>query len=649
MDETNDIADNRSMVSSLSQATDDPPARTSEHANSPNHDESSQVTLLARNPEQKLDFQSTKAPRPSRWKRFIFDTWLPEVAMISMSAVLLIAIAAVLEAYDSNPMPKLPYGLTLNAIISILATLSKSCLISVVASAISQLKWCWIQSRRRTLRDLQLFDDASRGPLGSLAMLFEVRTWSFTTIGALIILVATLFDPFVQQILTSPGRWTSRPSDSAVAPRAMKFPVDNQLDLMPTINSGVYSNTGQFERDPTCPSGNCDWPPFESVGWCSKCINATSLASLSGCDLKFNKTDLSDRPCSVGLGYGDSFNFTIKASANPFGGYILSFPTEAIWGMNGVFDEDTYPLFDLGFQHEPLGVGSPVLVLGHVSLQFGNNVTAGRTAGIPDPNQGVRVGSATQCAISLCSQSYSISVHDGITSTKKDSLNWGKFYIDKLGGEEPVIWSPYGGNLNMTKTHEGIEDTERLAFGPIPRYWDPLVATLAGTGDVQLSWQHTNPADNRSALHWVELDGGGMTGPVKFPSKELETIFKTNLTFVAASVAASLTALGLDMGNSSVSGTVSSEQIFASVRWEWIILPVLLVASGLLFLVVTMSLSRHRGVRLWKSSLLALLYHGFEEPCSIPVAEDVSGMETAARSTTTRLRDSASGRSVLGT
>ena len=40
-----------------------------------------------------------------------------------------------------------------------------------VAAAIGQSKWLWFQDDSRILQDIELFDDASRGPLGSLRML----------------------------------------------------------------------------------------------------------------------------------------------------------------------------------------------------------------------------------------------------------------------------------------------------------------------------------------------------------------------------------------------------------------------------------------------------------------------------------------------
>ena len=81
------------------------------------------------------------SPRTSWWARVFSDTWIPEFLSLVASAACIIAIAGVLYSYDGSASPEIPYGITLNAIISILATTSKSLQLFAIASAISQQKW----------------------------------------------------------------------------------------------------------------------------------------------------------------------------------------------------------------------------------------------------------------------------------------------------------------------------------------------------------------------------------------------------------------------------------------------------------------------------------------------------------------------------
>ena len=94
-----------------------------------------------------------------------------EVLAILISDLTLLAIVVILRKYNNRPIPRLPHNVLLNFVISTLATVSKSSLLLVVASAIGQFKWLWISDRHRPLRDLQVFDEASRGPLGALKLL----------------------------------------------------------------------------------------------------------------------------------------------------------------------------------------------------------------------------------------------------------------------------------------------------------------------------------------------------------------------------------------------------------------------------------------------------------------------------------------------
>lgn len=106
-----------------------------------------------------------------RWTPLILNTWLCEILAIIFSFACFIAITCVLWVFNDKPPPDFAYGFTLNAIISILATASKSSLIYVIGECIGQLKWIWFyQKEKKRLYDMDLFDNASRGPLGSFAL-----------------------------------------------------------------------------------------------------------------------------------------------------------------------------------------------------------------------------------------------------------------------------------------------------------------------------------------------------------------------------------------------------------------------------------------------------------------------------------------------
>lgn len=101
--------------------------------------------------------------------------WIPEIAGILASASLLIALTILLAIYDDKAVFDWK-GVTLNVVVSVLSTSSKSALLFSISELISQWKWIIFASTRRPLMDFQRIDAASRGPLGSLKIIWRYRT-----------------------------------------------------------------------------------------------------------------------------------------------------------------------------------------------------------------------------------------------------------------------------------------------------------------------------------------------------------------------------------------------------------------------------------------------------------------------------------------
>lgn len=98
---------------------------------------------------------SHQTPTANWFYRTTLDTWIPEILALFISAASIIAITGILWSYNKTRSPELPYGITLNAIISILAVASRSMLIFTVSMCIGQLKWCWYHERKRKVEDIQ--------------------------------------------------------------------------------------------------------------------------------------------------------------------------------------------------------------------------------------------------------------------------------------------------------------------------------------------------------------------------------------------------------------------------------------------------------------------------------------------------------------
>jgi hypothetical protein len=163
----------------------------------------------------------------------MYGSWTWEIISIIFSMLCMAAIVGVLLVYHSRPAPTLPTGITLNALISLLATILKAAMLVSVASCISQSKWQWF-CRPRKLIYFNILDEASRGPWGSLDLLWKTRRPSVVGLGALITIFAIGVDPFMQQIISYPARSVETGSSSLA--RAQMYDTGFSLDQCKSTN-----------------------------------------------------------------------------------------------------------------------------------------------------------------------------------------------------------------------------------------------------------------------------------------------------------------------------------------------------------------------------------------------------------------------------
>jgi hypothetical protein len=173
--------------------TSDPPLQihttTAEQSATQNCSATSQIVVLngdRNSPEESTHKEGngispeaciTEKPlqRRDHYIQAAIDHWLFEALALWLSSVSLAAIVIILVVHVNRPLPRWPLSITINALISVFAVIMKSALLVPVASAIGQSKWYWFGGRPHPLADIQVYDDASRGPWGSLLMLFSIR------------------------------------------------------------------------------------------------------------------------------------------------------------------------------------------------------------------------------------------------------------------------------------------------------------------------------------------------------------------------------------------------------------------------------------------------------------------------------------------
>ncbi|KAI1846948.1 hypothetical protein JX266_006823 [Neoarthrinium moseri] len=623
------------------------------HHSKPNSD----GRLGSRSTDHKT-FAYEPVPNPTRYQkleRHLEDGWTTEIAAVCLSVTCIVAIAIVLREFDGQPVPQLPEVVSLNTIISVLSTVSKSLLMYAISACIGQAKWSWFSGQNRQLRDLELLDEASRGPLGSLQMLFARTVSSVASLGAVITLLSLATDPFVQQVVQHSSQPVTTESD-IVSTGKMSFPApflhgDNSAtapitDNIEAINSAIWSRQAVYDPKASCPTGNCSWPAFESLDWCMETTITDVNQVRVNCDIAFKRDNFrtifqqfssfgtyttNTVPCEIysadsatPLSYPITFSLEGGRGplvSNPAGReptFVTTFPTEFIAPMS-MFNGTTSNV-------SHLDIPNPVLALGYASFDLG------------PANDTVTLKKLEQAVISLCKTRFDLKVEQGIISGSASTPNYGNFYSDARArqslGQSAWCWAPDGESATFNDPVQTLDgnihyllDKSTLSFC--------TNASLSLGNDIanRLSGAYTGSRANDEVR-----SSNYTTAQWKSNEDVMERVRDQSLSIIMGSIVSSLNRLYKSKPTEAVTGSFTSYQTVVEVRWEWLALPVAIEIMGLVFLLLVVR--GNSGVPVWKGSILAALYHGLEDAHGEGRPETASEMADFAKRTSIRLTQS---------
>ncbi|KAI1158857.1 hypothetical protein F5B18DRAFT_639260 [Nemania serpens] len=638
---------------------------------------------------------------PSKWS----DTWLWEILAILLSGVSFVSSLIILKIYNNKPVPEFSYGITLNAIISVLTTLSKSSLLVVVSGAISQLKWRWFHNCQategRNLLDLQLFDDASRGPWGSIVLLATPRSWSLVSIGAVVSILALAFDPFTQQIITYPSRTIVSLDQPSNISRAELFIAGSPSVSVLNVSGLIRAALWDLQSDiglPTfhCPTGNCVWDEFESLASCSSCQNQTEVTmKLLGCSTAWDSSTVQkgldstsgdgyqvEQACS--LRFDRNFPWDVGDSAD--GPIDFSITGEVVKSHSRRY---WYPS-DLYYPSDVFGVSAPIQRLGIMyevnDVQYSNSslwkldpLPLLRFCQIKFDRRGnsglskLSIQHAVTCQLIPCVGRYSFTVKNGVPSMKVLDTRYGSWYFNLTGyrvmngqlvnesdgssGREPDLsWSDEAGQtgrfLNLGNAQMANLSARRYQIGGSDLF--PFLS-LTGMfrGKVELQDQfaedNRNEVTNKTGISFKQEFITNQRQPLSFGdprSLDLQQISdQGGLTWAIPRIAARLSNFIREGRSIPVLGRSYTSVTIVEVRWSWLALPIVTLTLGSAFLFITMWLCPGSGQAFWKASTLPLIYHGVDprdisnvNHSAAGQADKISGMEKLAGNFQARLR-----------
>ncbi|KAL9616773.1 MAG: hypothetical protein Q9160_008398 [Pyrenula sp. 1 TL-2023] len=232
-------------------------------------------------PSSSLPTQTTPAapppPRSVRGPRRVFRDWWLEIICVFVAIAAIAAIFGTLAPHAGQPLPRWPYNLSINALISIYIVVLKAAVLLIITQGFGQLKWIWFRETR-PLRDVEIYDDASRGSVrGALALIWRLRGLVVPHSAASVPRTNAYTNQGVMEVKSGTGSATLSTQRSGA----------NGATISPELAAAV--NAGIFSRDTTplrfeCQSGNCTVPgTFKTLGYCSQCSDVSN-------ELILNKT-----------------------------------------------------------------------------------------------------------------------------------------------------------------------------------------------------------------------------------------------------------------------------------------------------------------------------------------------------------------------
>ncbi|ORY17447.1 hypothetical protein BCR34DRAFT_621887 [Clohesyomyces aquaticus] len=557
--------------------------------------------------------------------------WLLEIISWIISAICMGAIVVVLFVLKDKRLPRLPLDITLNAFVAVLARIASAALVFPTSEALGQLKWSWFQGDSKKMWDFEIFDNASRGPWGSFLLLIRTKFKTLAALGAAVILLSLALDPFFQQVVEFPGHWTLQGNGSI--PRVLRYGprygtqfqagVELSLidqDLMAVAEKFFYDNGTQPvifgngtrpEIPLSCPTSNCTWPPYETLGICSECADVSQLLTFACLEASldwYTPLNATTKPDPVANGTACGY-FLNATSSKPIlmSGYIVD-PVDLSTGEALIMR--TLPLItnpsrnrrfggSINFRHVRNPINDFLIV---TSTNGSNSVYRNETP------------IAKECVLSWC------------VKTIKSSYFWANYEEEVLETVKNTTSGPFPWQTQVVNTSEGTgvdtyytEDvaiTAPLNGEPSPDYGVSNVTALSTVLVLDDIFPSFITVDGPSAGAYMRVKVPANLGPFIRKLDVNPWDGPNNITRHLDRMATALTNV-IRSSNSSemIFGEAYSKVTFVSVKWVWLSLPLGLLLFSLVFLVGTViKSSREKDqVGVWKTSAIATLLYGLPD------------------------------------
>ncbi|RDW74455.1 uncharacterized protein DSM5745_07117 [Aspergillus mulundensis] len=523
--------------------------------------------------------------------------WLYETITLVISLGLLGGIVCIFWYMDGKLLSDWPGPVSLTATISILTTCCTAAMMHSVSQFISQLKWLYFgKGRAQKLAQFETFDEASRGPWGSIMLLTTVK-WNLATLGALITIFRLSFAPLAQQVLAFPER-DNHTEDYSVTfgyshnfsyPRpgtARGFGVFDGITqdpgLQAAIVQGLYGIRSLAEF--SCP-GICDWNgSYISLGFSSACSNVTEAT-------------LQTESCG-------SVNYWKVCNMTTPGGVMVSTRLQETVAGTSYYMNVSSLVTDIANPNDMLRHSLPVVVRFAIYRST------------PSLNMYATNINITDCSLFLTAYQY--------THAKANGSDFSFEQVRELdfGVENP--WNVERTTVLGSRVYTDVTEANNISIPALQIGW----ADLAALGNYLKSrmfvteWVEGNYENSDIGLTALFYGDADIDKPFERMAKSMTDYLRRSPDALAAS------------------GERVNRLTYVQIHWWYLIGPAAIQLMAVLFGITTIFINRKsRRVPLWKSSALAVLACQHEQQLGIihSKVKDIKQIEKAAEKAKVRL------------
>ncbi|RFU80495.1 hypothetical protein TARUN_1706 [Trichoderma arundinaceum] len=530
--------------------------------------------------------------------------------------------------------------------------------------------------KQQPLSDIAIYEDALRGTWGCVKLLWANRGAKIAvTFGTLIPLAVIALDPFSQAVINI---YSCQIPDSArlgsvTRPNSLQLPSAFPLNMQRQMTSAILGSEA-FNITPSCSSGNCVFDrPYNSVGFCSSCTNITDrlerncslpvntkptyvIAPLPPCRwyLPHPSTPMGDEYGGfqfVGFdniteGVGDNWNMLALDSAE---GETRNF-TVAWIGHELMLPQAASRSFQPCIRtYESTVINGTFNERIVASINWASNVPSYTNAAALYAHMLDRDCLPDSAKKALAKQNFDMSSQWIIYGFKYiNPLNSALLNSTKTDPTIPneCIYQYQMINDELVNATDSISNWFDGAFGQTLAatafYNDTTVTSEIASGSA-ISQRPTTPiliytesqASQSSIMQALYANASITMDTV---GEMLNNLAITTTNFARSSP--TLLANGPpppNIDNAAVLVPILLQESCIRINWPWLALPTILIVLSILILYLTvLQTMKPTSVGVWKSSALALLWHGFDVPQEAPEAAD---MEDVSRNMHTKLEE----------